>query len=143
MTFAGADATVIYDGPTQMNAPEGLGSVTTASVVATIGGVSSNSSTVNLAPNERAVFNPGIENYDYSVNSESVRASIANRETIQLTDRLSHDRYSAGDSQYWQRIAFQHSCNCRFVFEERLVSTRSARLRSLYTRISSVSAEKA
>jgi len=86
VTFNGASATVIYDSSGQINVlvPASLGSATTASVVATIDGVASNGFNVNLVPNAPALFNPGIENQNYAVNSASQPASIANNEIIQI-----------------------------------------------------------
>jgi len=87
VTFAGANATVVYDSATQINVlvPATLGSAATAGVVATIDGVASNTFTVNLAANAPAVFNPGILNQNNSVNLASAPASLNDEIQIFLT----------------------------------------------------------
>ena len=58
VTIGGAQATVVYDGATQINVlvPATLSFATSAQVIATVDGVASNTFTVNLvanAPGER------------------------------------------------------------------------------------------
>jgi uncharacterized protein (TIGR03437 family) len=87
VTFNTLAATVIYDGPTQINVlvPAGLGSATQASVIATIDGQVSNTFTVTLTQNAPAVFNPGILNQNNSVNLVTQPASPGNILQIFLT----------------------------------------------------------
>jgi uncharacterized protein (TIGR03437 family) len=93
VTFAGANAIVVYDSATQINVlvPATLGSATTAGVIATIDGLASNTFTVNLVTNAPAVFNPGILNQPTSaspggsVNSASAPASLNDIVQVFLT----------------------------------------------------------
>jgi uncharacterized protein (TIGR03437 family) len=92
VTFDGFPATISYDGTsgssaTQINVlvPAGLGSATTAGVVATIDSVASNTFATSLVTNAPAVFNPGILNQNNSVNLVADPASPGDVIQIFLT----------------------------------------------------------
>lgn len=93
VTFDGFPATVLYDGQpaggtqSQINAliPTQLASIANVGLIVTVDGVASNTFAVTLATNAPAVFNPGIENQDYSVNSASIPAALNDIVQIFLT----------------------------------------------------------
>ncbi len=84
VTFDGFPATVSYDGQpagassAQINAliPAGVGTNANVGLIVTVDGVVSNTFPVALTQNAPAVFNPGIENQDYSVNLAAAPASL-------------------------------------------------------------------
>ena len=89
----GYPATVSYDGqpsangPSQINflVPPQLAGGTTAGVIATIDGVTTNNFPIQLVPNAPAVFNPGILNQNNTVNLSSAPASRGDVIQIFLT----------------------------------------------------------
>jgi uncharacterized protein (TIGR03437 family) len=76
VTFNGTAGTVLYDAATQNNVelPASLGSGNSATMVVTVGGVSSAPVTVAISPASPAIFNSGVLNQDNSVNSAAVPA---------------------------------------------------------------------
>jgi uncharacterized protein (TIGR03437 family) len=89
----GYPATVSYDGqpsangPSQINflVPPQLAGVTTAGVIATVDGVTTNNFAIQLVPNAPAVFNPGILNQNNTVNLASAPGSRGDEIQIFLT----------------------------------------------------------
>jgi uncharacterized protein (TIGR03437 family) len=71
VTFNGTAGTVLYDSATQINVelPASLGSGNSATMVVTVGGVSSAPVTVAISPAWPSIFNSGVLNQDNSVNS--------------------------------------------------------------------------
>ena len=71
VTFNGTAGTVLYDSATQINfqLPTGLGSGNSATMVVTVGGVSSAPVTVAISPAWPAVFSNGVLNQDNSLNA--------------------------------------------------------------------------
>lgn len=82
VTFDGFSAPVFFDGTvgtsSQINTqvPASVGSISNVGVIVTVDGLASNTFALSLVPNAPAVFNPGIENQDYSVNSASQPAAL-------------------------------------------------------------------
>ncbi len=89
----GYQATVSYDGqpsasgPSQINflVPQQLAGGTTAGVIASIDGVTTNNFAIQLVPNAPAVFNPGILNQNNTVNLASAPGSRGDEIQIFLT----------------------------------------------------------
>jgi uncharacterized protein (TIGR03437 family) len=90
VTFNGFQATTSFNGAvgstTQINAlvPAALGSAANAGLIVTVDGAVSNTFPVTLTPNAPAIFTPGIENQDYSINSPTAPASVMNSEIVQV-----------------------------------------------------------
>jgi uncharacterized protein (TIGR03437 family) len=80
VTFDGTSATLLYTSATQINlqVPPSLDpSKTSASLVVTVDGVSSNAVMVALAPAGPAIFNPGVLNQDNTLNAPASPAKAA------------------------------------------------------------------
>ena len=78
VAFDGLDAKVLFANDTQINVivPAGLGSKTSAQVVATIDGAASAPLTAHLTPFSPGIFSNGIENQDYTLNSSKHPAPL-------------------------------------------------------------------
>jgi uncharacterized protein (TIGR03437 family) len=78
VAFDGLDAKVLFANDTQINVivPAGLGSKTSAQVVATVDGASSAPLTAHLTPFSPGIFSNGIENQDYTLNSSKHPAPL-------------------------------------------------------------------
>jgi uncharacterized protein (TIGR03437 family) len=71
VAFDGKSATILYSSPEQINfmVPPDLANATSTQLTVTADGASSAPMAVSLAPSSPGIFNPGILNQDYSVNS--------------------------------------------------------------------------
>ena len=86
VTFDGVPATLLYTGASQINleVPASVASETTSNMVVTVDGATV-SQAVPVSPAWPAIFNPGVLNQDYSLNSATSPASAGSVLQIFLT----------------------------------------------------------
>jgi uncharacterized protein (TIGR03437 family) len=86
VTFDGAPATLLYAGASQINllVPTSIASESMSNMVVTVDGATATQS-VPVSPAWPAIFNPGVLNQDYSLNSPAAPASAGSVLQIFLT----------------------------------------------------------
>ena len=78
VTFDGSPAQVLFSNDTQINllVPTALASKNSAQLIVSVNGISSTGQTIALAPFAPGIFQPGVLNQDYSLNSSSQPARL-------------------------------------------------------------------